>query len=289
VITLTDLRTSLLDLLRELQGSEIKLIIGGGFGIYLKTEYVRKLEARTLLREWPEARSTNDLDLFLRPELLVHGEKLKPLAAAIDKLGYEVIPEAAKYQFVKRGAGRGEAGAIKLDLLTGPESCFAGTPVKVDSRRARPNPSVGIHAHPVNEVLTLEEGLLAVCLERDLGSGQRERGDVFLPHPFSFLLMKLFAFKDRLNDPNKDLGRYHALDLYSILATTTEQEWTEALGFRDRFLREPVGLAARQIVGQYFSTLDRLGMIRLRESQYYRAELQMDDFISAMKELFPEP
>ncbi len=134
MITLPDLRTSLLDLLRELQGSEVKLIIGGGLGIYLKIEHVRKLGVRTLLREWPEARSTNDLDLFLRPELLVHGEKLKPLASAIEKLGYEVIPEAAKYQFVKRGKGRGEAGAIKLDLLTGPESRFAGTAGKPNAR-----------------------------------------------------------------------------------------------------------------------------------------------------------
>lgn len=286
MITLPDLRTSLLELLRELQGSEVKLIIGGGFGIYLKTEHVRKMGARTLLREWPEARSTNDLDLFLRPELLVHGEKLKPPAAAIEKLGYEVIPEAAKYQFVKRGAGRGEAGAIKLDLLTGPESRFAGTRVKVDERRVRPNPSVGIHAHPVNEVPTLEEGLLKVSVE-DPGGGQA--GEVFLPHPYSFLLMKLFAFRDRLNDPNKDLGRYHALDLYSILATTTEPEWDEALGFKERFRAESAVSTAGQIVAQYFSALEGVGIIRLRESPYYRPELQLAGFMSALKELFPKP
>ena len=56
-----DLNTALLDLLHEIRGSEIRLIICGGFGIYLRTEHVRRVDARTLFREWPEPRSTHDL------------------------------------------------------------------------------------------------------------------------------------------------------------------------------------------------------------------------------------
>jgi hypothetical protein len=33
MITIVDLQTSLLDLLHEVEGSEVKVIIGGGFGI----------------------------------------------------------------------------------------------------------------------------------------------------------------------------------------------------------------------------------------------------------------
>ena len=44
MITITDHQTALLDLLEKIRGSEIKLIIGGGFGIYLKTNHpVRKV------------------------------------------------------------------------------------------------------------------------------------------------------------------------------------------------------------------------------------------------------
>ena len=70
MITMPDLQTALLDLLHEVKGTDIKLIIGGGFGIYLKTNHVRRMGARTLLSEWFEPRSTKDLDLYLRPELL---------------------------------------------------------------------------------------------------------------------------------------------------------------------------------------------------------------------------
>jgi hypothetical protein len=100
-------------------------------------------------------------------------------------------------------------------------------------------------------------------------------------------MMKLFAFRDRFEDPDKEYGRYHALDLYMILATTTEQEWGTALEMRDQQNGEPIIEEAGQLVSEYFSTLDRLGMIRMRESPYYRPELQLDEFMSALQELFP--
>jgi hypothetical protein len=89
-----DLQTALLDLLQKVHDSDVRLIAGGGFGIYLKTDYVRKSDMRTLLNQLPEPRSTNDLDLFLRPELLIESSKLKPLVSAIEELGYEVVPGA---------------------------------------------------------------------------------------------------------------------------------------------------------------------------------------------------
>jgi hypothetical protein len=287
MITMPDLETSLLDLLFEIEGSDIKLIIGGGFGIFLKTEHVQRRGAHTLLREWPEPRSTNDLDLFLRTEILIESVKLKPLAEAISRLGYKVVPGAEKYQFSKPGPGGAAAGTVKLDILTGPQTRFRATRVKADARRVRPNPSVGIHAHPVDEAPTLEEGLLPVSLTGQLSSGKPWKSEVFIPHPYTFLMMKLFAFKDRLNDPNKEFGRYHALDLYSILSTTSEEEWRHALLLRDRYRDQPYVLEAGHLVSENFSALDCLGMIRLRESPYYHPRLQIHDFMSALQELFP--
>ena len=131
------------------------------------------------------------------------------------------------------------AGSVKVDLLTGPQDHFRDTAARVDKRRIRPRPSVGLHAHPVDEAPTLEEGLVAVPLTGRLRSGLPWHSEVFLPHPYTFLMMKLFAFSDRRHDPQKDFGRYHALDLYSILATTTEEEWRTALALRDRYRGQP--------------------------------------------------
>ena len=287
MITIADLQTSLFDLLHEIEGSEVKVIIGGGFGIYLKVAHVAKEGRRTLWREWPEPRSTNDLDLFLRPELLIESKKLKPMAEAIARLGYQVVSGAEKYQFVKPGFGGADAGSVKIDILTGPQSRFKGTKVRTDARRARPHPSIGIHAHPVDEALTLEDGLFPVVLSGKLSSGVLSTAEIFLPHPYTFSMMKLFAFRDRLGDANKDFGRYHALDLYTILATTTEDEWGYALKLRDQSRGLPCIIEAGRLVSENFSAIDRLGMIRLRESPYYRPELRLDEFMSAMQELFP--
>jgi len=282
-----DLKTALLDLLQKVHDSEIRLIAGGGFGIYLKTYHVKHSGMRTLLTEWPEPRSTNDLDLFLRPELLIESSKLKPLASAITELGYQVVPGAEKYQFLKPGSGGADVGSVKIDILTGPQSRFQGTRVKTDARRARPKPSVGIHAHPVDEALTLEEGLLPIVLTGTLSSGEAWESEIFLPHPYTYSMMKLFAFRDRFKDPNKAFGRYHSLDLYTILATTTEEEWEYALQLRDQYKNAPSAKEAGILVSEYFSSLECKGIIRLMESPYYRPELQNEDFMSSLQEMFP--
>jgi hypothetical protein len=280
------LRTALLDLLYELRDTDIQLIIGGGYGIYLRTHHVLEKRQRTLLGVWPEARSTNDLDLFLRPELLTHSAKLKPLADAITRLKYKVVEGAKKFQFVKPGPGGTEAGSLKIDLLTAPQTAFAGTGLKVDKTRVRPNPSVGIHAHPCDQLVTLEEKLLRVPFSGKRSSGEPWQAEVFLPHPYSFLLMKLFAFRDRIDDPQKELGRHHALDLYSVIALTNEPEWQECRDFSHRLQNEPVIIEAGQIVAEHFSGLEQPGLLRLREHAYFRPEFQLPEFISALIELF---
>jgi len=278
------LRTCLLDLLWELRNSDIQLIIGGGYGIFLKAEYVRTRRLRSLLSEWPETRSTSDIDLFLRPELLVTPGKLAPLSKAIESLGYTVIPAAQKYQFVKKGPDN--VGEIKIDILTGPQSRFSEFGLKNDSRRVYPNPSVGLHAHPVNEAPSLEDGLLSVSISGTLTAGREWTGEIFLPHPFTYLMMKLFAFRDRLNDESKEYGRYHALDVYTIVATTMENEWNAFPAFRARLRGEPSVQQAAAIVAENFSTMSAMGTIRLRESRYCRPELQIDDFINILRESF---
>jgi hypothetical protein len=92
-----------------------------------------------------------------------------------------------------------------------------------------------------------------------------------------------------LQDEAKDYGQYHALDLYSILATTTEDEWEAAKEPRDKYREEAIVVEARSIVQEYFSEPTATGILRLKSSHYYRAELQIDVFISAMTELFRAP
>jgi hypothetical protein len=282
-----ELRTALLDLLYETRTSDLKLIIGGGYGIFLKREHIRESGVRTLLTELPEARSTNDLDLFLRPELLIRSTLLKPLAEALPRLGYQVIEGAEKYQFARPGPTGDEQGSLKIDFLTGPRSDFADTDVKVDDRRVRPRPSIGLHAHPTDEAITLDDSLIEITMEGRTSKGIDHRGEIYLPHPFTFAMMKLFAYRDRSDDAAKGFGQYHALDLYSIVAMMSEPEWAGAMRMHGENASTPEVIEAGEIVGQDYLTQTSKGILRMRESPYFRKTLQIDRFIEAIKELFP--
>jgi hypothetical protein len=42
----------------------------------------------------------------------------------------------------------------------------------------------------------------------------------------------------------------------------------------------------KNIVKEYFSAVNKMGIIRMRENRYFRQELPLDDFMSIMKEAF---
>ena len=73
---LDTLKTVVLDLAREV-GEQIPLVIGGGFGLYLRQEYLNASGERTLFTQLPEPRSTNDIDLFITMEVLVRVESIQ--------------------------------------------------------------------------------------------------------------------------------------------------------------------------------------------------------------------
>lgn len=252
----------------------------------MKREHVAQTQVSTLLSELPETRSTNDLDLFLRPELLITSLRVKPLADALRKLGYMVIQGAEKYQFAKVGPTGGREGAMKIDLLTGPRSRFADSTAKVDARRVQPRPSVDLHAHPVDEAILLENELLAIVVDGRMSNGVGYSASVHLPHPLTFAMMKLFAFRDRVEDSDKGFGIYHALDLYTILALMSEAEWNRSEALRAEYATNPMMVEAGTIVEKYFASVTALGMIRIQESPYYRKELELDGFMSALHDLF---
>lgn len=284
---MVDLQTALLDLLSETDETDLRLILGGGYGLFLKGEQIRETGDRTLFAAWPAPRSTNDLDLFLRPELLIDAERLRPLAEALNRLGYKPIPGAEKYQFMKPGPAGDRVGELKIDVLTGPRSCFDNTAAQVDARRVRPQPSVGVHAHPVNEACTLEVQLIPCRVRGTTSAGQVHEGVVYLPHPFTFLMMKLFALRDRASDPGKDYGRHHALDLYTVVAMMTEPEWNQALALQTAYATEPAVREASQIVTEYFASSTSQGTLRLRESPYFRPDFPVTDFCETLRSLFP--
>ena len=66
----------------------------------------------------------------------------------------------------------------------------------------------------------------------------------------------------------------------------TANEWTEARGFVNEHEGTVELESARKIVEEDFSTFTSRGLLRMRESQYCRAELQLNQFVKELGALF---
>ncbi len=61
----------------------------------------------------------------------------------------------------------------------------------------------------------------------------------------------------------KEYGRYHAIDIYAVLAATTQLEWDRADKLRKPHQNDVNFVEAVRIVDQYFSSLKCEGMLRM--------------------------
>ena len=279
---------SLLDLHFELDRRGIPVVLGGGFGLYLKRRHLVTTGARTLFDRLPQPRATNDLDLFLRAEVLADPARAAAVADAIRCLGYEAILGAELYQW-KRKQRVGEIPReVKLDLLVGPVGALRAK-LQGDRRRLRPRGrSVGNHAHPTEEAIGLEDDPLAISVEGKRSDGAPHRATVFIPQTFPFLMMKLHAFDDRKDDAAKEQGRHHALDVFTIVGTMTEEEYEGALRTGRSLYGEGHVARSRHIVRESFSTATAPGIIRLREHPLFQPDFALGEFIVVLGEIFPE-
>jgi hypothetical protein len=111
------LMASLLDLLHELERLDIPITVGGGFGLYLKRQHLTSTGQQTLFDQLPEPRSTNDLDLFLRVEVLADLGRTRVVAEAIRRLGYTAVEEAKFLQWKREVLVGGIPQEVKIEEL----------------------------------------------------------------------------------------------------------------------------------------------------------------------------
>ncbi len=284
VVTLDE--SPLVSALLELGASlprDLILCIGGGLGLYIKQIYLRENpRIKTLFRldQLPAARTTEDIDLFLQADVVTSSDRMRPIRAALDELGYQVVDSARYMQFYKDWG----PGEVKIDLLVGPLGQLADR-VPNDPRRVKPRPSVGLHASKVEEAIAIEQHQIEITLSGRLPSGERREANVRIPQAFTYLLMKLNAFADQLDNPNKKLGRHHAIDLYRIVGMLMESEDRAVRELVRQYAEHDEVAKARSIVREHFMPDDGKGRLRSREHELARDDLDLDRFVHEMEAL----
>ena len=204
---------------------------------------------------------------------------------ALDELDYSPVPGAEYYQFFREVAIAGISRNLKFDFLAAPVSDEQAKNVKVDIRRIRPRgkTETPMHAHTTPEALTIEEYLLSM----DIGEADKPI-EVFLPHPFSYTMLKLFALRDQIDNEKKEFGRHHAFDIYITWAMMTEEEFGQAKELRIRYAEVGVMPEAIEIAASLFADENARGMIRMKEQARLEKEerVQTREFIKDIRTLF---
>ncbi len=277
------LLTQLRNFAEKLAKKNIPLIIGGGYGLLLKANHIQRIGARTRLEQIPIARSTGDIDVFLTTEVIIDNDKTTSIREVLDELGYSPVPGAEYYQFFRELKVGGVSRNLKFDFLAAPVTGEDAKLVRMDDRRIKPREAKGFHAHTAPEALTIGEHLVAI------GIGDETRPiEIFVPHPFSYVLLKLFALRDQLDDDEKNFGRHHAFDIYQTWAMMTEDEFEQAEQLRETYSELGVMPEALDIAQALFVHENARGMIRLKE--HARLEgvnlVQADEFIKDVRHIF---
>lgn len=233
--------------------------------------------------DYPSARSTQDIDIFLTAEVIADASKTTSIRAALDQLGYR--PSTPNLQFTKSIEYARSVRQVKIDFLAAPVTGEPKSKVQEKGFRMRPLGYNGLHAYVTPEALTVEENLLAVDIDEDTLT-------VYLPHPFTYLVLKLFALRDQVENGAKEYGRYSAFDVFATIATMTQREWEQATAMKANHASEEQVVEAARIARTLFSDAESLGTIRLQEharatSQGLSNE-QIVYFLESLRAIFAE-
>jgi hypothetical protein len=274
-------------LLAALQGTEIMLMVVGGFGLTLRSKWLLASQQATIMTRQLVPRSTEDIDLMLPLELLADRNKMQSLRVAILAMGFEEL--VPRFQFVKPASATGIGRNVKIDLLA-PQPTIPHPILKVTVPRIGHKNNSPLHGRVTPEALAIEQAALRFGVIGKTSDGQQQQAMIELPNAFSLLLMKLFAYRDNeigLKGPaSQPNAERHAADIYRIVALLTEEEFEQTLPvISEQYQSHPIVIEAQSIVKDYLSQLDQPGIEKIT-GQLRVSVAEIETFYAVMRKLF---
>lgn len=273
--TLSPLINEVVTLVGMCEERNIPILIGGGLGLFIRDTYLASQRPPNYPRRI-DPRTTDDIDCFLAPDVIVSVERMNSLRDVLSILGYK--PHVEYLQFKKQIDSFRE---VKIDLLAGlpdDQSTLTG-----NAPRVRPRGVQNIHAFRTPEAASIAFEPRAIAVE-----GQSVR----IPASINYLILKLHAFRDRKDTPKANYGRHHALDLFRIITSMDPIDWNTAETFIIEHANDEHVRSARNIRTEFFNTSASLGTLRLRENISFKSDAKvfedyLESFTHDFRELLP--
>jgi hypothetical protein len=209
----------------------------------------------------PDARATKDFDFVL--DVVALRQSPIPVAAALERLGYTVVPESRNFQFEKPIPD--SVHTMRVELL-GPEEHKRGRDFRVDL-------GGNVHARACSggRIVLAESDLYEIA--GHLPSGAASRTQIRVSRPHALVFMKCLAMDDRYRnlrgidhyEHDRDSARTHVADIVDILTVQAD-----LVRFGEKFAEQFEGdpdLRARvsQITRDYFAREDGPGILLYEE------------------------
>jgi hypothetical protein len=131
----------------------------------------------------------------------------------------------------------------------------------------------------------LAENQETILIQGQLSNGAEYQGMINIPSPFSYLMMKLTAFGDQVDNEQRVFGRHHALDVYRIIAMLNEEQYAQT---KQQLTKYSNDLSAQRVIAlaiELFGSTESPGIIRMKEHAFYDNNLDIAAFIRALQDL----
>lgn len=249
------------ELANACQQKGIKPIICGGLGVYLS--FCRKEdEIRQMVR------ATQDIDLmFCRQDLLDEAKR---------KAMGEIITEELKYvvQDEKKHHGFRKDPDQELDILVPPMQDLPKRNYRLSIVKSV------LHGYITEEAEFVDEDLRTILLS-DISMEFSDDADIklYVPCLTNLMIMKLYAFNDRIEGDRKDLERAmaHAFDMYLIIMLTDKNDLKEGQEFLYRHKDSDIIQKTKRIVENKFSQYEKVGWQTVLESSIFYPTMSIAD------------
>lgn len=278
--------SSLIELTKELERYSIPLIVGCGLSLYLRTVIFKKKYSSRYPKRVLQ-RSTKDIDIFLSSDLIVDPIKIGIIRDTLNSLGYK--PVTKYFQFSKEYPSFLNRN-ILIDILSAPPSTKEENKITIKGVRIKPIGIEEFHAYLVKEAKDISLGLIPV---NDLSNFHKDTqiSNLYIPSSFNYLILKLHAFRDRVEDASVEFGQHHAYDIFATITNMDHSDWENAEYHLNQSRNLEHIKSSQSIISTFFSEKNRKGILRLQENKLYQRykteyDSYLSDFIADLKTLF---
>jgi hypothetical protein len=237
----------------DLRSTGKSLLLAGGYALFLKQQWLLShlallttQDGRSLLvreerliakssipttvaiERWSDQtpRATNDLDFVVELDLIASSDDQQRVHAALEKHGFKVVEQNARWQFKKML----DAERRVIVDFHAPSPGPNRDDVRANSRRVKPNPSLG------QTGIQGRENAEAIGCELNPFSFEFNGVELALPNSVTLAIMKLIAMRDRrlasqnnaktaeVREFEEGQSKKHAQDVCRVVAMITREE-----------------------------------------------------------------